>query len=120
MLCYNHTLVCFRALIEADANSFHFEKPVDAIFFADCLFVIPNYTSAIEHAISKLKINGKVVILDFKTSDKRFFRLFNKYLVRMSNLFLGDFERKPWNHLKDTLGNLTMIDLMFGLFNFVV
>lgn len=101
-------------LIEADASCLKLDIQSDAVFFADSLFAIQNYTNALNNAISLLRVGGKLVILDYKLSNHPFYSLFNRLWIKWSNLFCGDFSRRPWDYLKVKLGSYKMIELLFG------
>jgi len=63
----NHTNIRFT---EADAITFQPSKPVDAVYFSYSLTMIPDWFAAIDNAISMLKPNGLLAVVDFYVSRK--------------------------------------------------
>lgn len=102
-------------LHKADAAQFIPPHEIDAVLFADVLFVIPNFRLALENAISAIETDGKVSILDFKLSDNAIFRVLNGIWRRWSNFYGGDFGRRPWEDLEELLGDqITMEEHLLG------
>lgn len=56
-------------LHQADAAQFIPPHEINAVLFADVLFVIPDFRLALENAISAIETEGRVSILDFKLSN---------------------------------------------------
>ncbi|MEK7528845.1 MAG: methyltransferase domain-containing protein [Patescibacteria group bacterium] len=102
-------------LHQADAAQFTPPHKINAVLFADVLFVIPDFRLALERAISAIETDGKVSILDFKLSDNPVFRVLNGVWRRWSNFYGGDFGRRPWEDLEELLGNsVTMEKHLLG------
>ena len=101
-------------LYEADAINFVPSPMIDAAIFSDVLFLIPNFKRALENVVYKLKVGGKVCILDFKVSDNSFLKPLNRPWRKWSNFYGGDFGRKPWKILEQLLGNVQFEEHFFG------
>lgn len=54
---------------EADATSWHPDKPVDIVYFSYALTMIPDWRGAIDNALAMLRPGGTLGIADFYVSD---------------------------------------------------
>lgn len=52
-------------LVQANAESFTLDQPVDAVLFSYSLTMIPNWRAAVDHSMKNLKSGGRLVVLDF-------------------------------------------------------
>lgn len=109
------------ALVHADAGSFTFPAPIDAVICSYAISLMPNFAEVIQKGATALRDGGRMGILDVRGQGNN--RVLNGILDFLTKPFGSNDEvlrRRPWEEMPKYFSEVQLTELYFGFLYFAV